>query len=208
MDIQKIDTRLRSSLPWRILGITVCLWVAGVIGFAGSSAYKDGVEIYDWTMLGLLLLGLPLAAGAIAYAAVLLGQKGRKLSLLMIIIFCTVMASLQIYNWNQYRIRAEERRTAQLNEDVKTARLAAEREKENAEDWRKFGETCRKDCEKLGDYTESCSIHCSHIRGQKIRMPKFSAAKEYCENKCGNYASKDCMISCLIDRVGPESEGN
>lgn len=103
MTIQELDIFLRSSLPWRTAGITVCLWIAGVIGFAGLAAYNDGLELYRWTMLGLLLVGLPIAIGATVYAAILLGKKGLKLAFFLIAIFGITIVLLMSYN--SYRVR-------------------------------------------------------------------------------------------------------
>jgi Tfp pilus assembly protein PilE len=200
MTIQKIDARFRSTLVWRAVGIAACLWVAGVIGFAGFAAYNDGLELYRWTMLGLLLLGLPAAVVAVSYAAILLGQKGRKIVITLIFISCIVIASLKIYSSYQSHVRAEERRVAQLAENAEMAKRTAAREAQYAEDWQNFEENCRKNCENLGDYTEMCPIHCSQRRGDKIRSKKWSEEKASCATQCAAYPDRICDRMCEMDR--------
>ena len=202
MAIQALDARFRSSLAWRAAGVTVCLWVAGVIGFAGLAAHSDGLELYRWTMLGLLLVGLPVAVGAVAYAAILLGQKGRKVTLLLIVLSGVAFASLQGYNSYQARVRAEEHRVAQLAEDAEMVKRAVAKEAQDSEDCQQFGATCTTACKNLGNYSKLCPAQCSQNRGDQIRRTKWSAEKASCATQCAADPNKYCDTICEMDRSG------
>ena len=202
MTIHKLDALFRSSLAWRAAGVVVCLWVAGVIGFAGFAAYNDGLELYRWTMLGLLLVGLPVAIGAITYAAALLGRSGRKFALLLVIISGVAVVTQQGYNLYQAHVRAEERRIAQLAEDAEMAKRALAERAQDAEDWLQFGVNCKDSCQSLGDYSELCPAQCSQIRGDNLRRIQWSTDKASCATQCAADPSKYCDIFCEMDRSG------
>ena len=202
MAIHTLDARFRSSLAWRAVGVVACLWVAGVIGFAGLAAHNDGLELYRWTMLGLLLVGLPVAVVAVAYAAVLLGRRGRKAAFLLIIVSGIAFALLQGYSSYQARVRAEDHRVAQLAEDAEMAKRAVAKEAQDARDWQQFGATCAKACENLGNYSKSCPVQCSQNRGDKIRRARWSAEKASCATQCAADPNKYCDIVCEMDRSG------
>lgn len=202
LTIRKIDTHLRSSLTWRAVGIAACLWVASVIGFAGFAAYSDGLELYRWTMLGLLLFGLPTALGAVSYAAILLGEEGRKKAMILIITSCVVIASLKIYISYQSHLQDEERRLAQLAEDAEMDKRRAAREAQLSEDLKNFAYICKKECQKLGYYTGICPMHCSQRMGDKVRRKKWSEEKASCATQCATYPDRICDRMCEMDRSG------
>lgn len=202
MSIQRLDTKLRSSLAWRAAGIAACLWIAGVIGFAGLAAHNDGIELYRWTMLGLLLVGLPIVAGAIAYATILLGGQGRKVVLLLIVLSGIAVASLLSYSSYQTRIRAEKQRAAQLAESAEMAKRAVAKEAQNADDWQQFGASCTKACQQLGNYSEFCPAQCSQHRANQIRRAKWSIDNASCATQCAADPNKYCEIICEMDREG------
>lgn len=118
MTIQKVDNFLKSSLLKRTFGIIVCLWITGVIIFAGFAAYEDGIELYRWTMLGLLLIGLPFALFSLGYATILLGSKGRKTVFFLIIIL--FLSTIAILGYEAYQSRFKREALTQDSVDTWT----------------------------------------------------------------------------------------
>lgn len=67
MNAKKFDTWIRHS-PWRRLSaLIVCIWISAIIAVAIYAAIEDGMQIYRWTMLGLLLIGVPTGLASIYY---------------------------------------------------------------------------------------------------------------------------------------------
>lgn len=98
MSLRSLDAKFRSAVTWRVLGVALCCWVAGVIAFAGLAAYDDRLELYRWTVLALLLVGVPMMIAAIAYAGILLGPKGRKWLIVTVISLAIGLAGLLAYD--------------------------------------------------------------------------------------------------------------
>ncbi len=62
----------------RAVAAASCFWVAGVLVVALWSAIENGLEFYSRVMLGLLVVGVPVAFSCIVYAACLLGSTALK----------------------------------------------------------------------------------------------------------------------------------
>lgn len=78
----------------RSAAITVCLWIAVIIGLAAWSAFDNDVELYDRTMLGLLLCGGPVVFASVIYAAVLSGKRTLKWLVALCIAVAAVLSVL------------------------------------------------------------------------------------------------------------------
>ncbi|HHA2483690.1 TPA: hypothetical protein ACOECJ_004238 [Stenotrophomonas maltophilia] len=84
----------------RSAAIAVCLWIAVVVGLAAWSAFDNDVELYDRTMLGLLLLGGPVVFASVIYAAVLSGKRALKW---LIALCIAVAAALSVLAYIQHK---------------------------------------------------------------------------------------------------------
>lgn len=196
MTIHTLNARLRSSVAWRAVGVAVCLWVSGVIGLAGWAAHSDGLKLYHWTMLGFLLIGPPLAIGALLYAASLLGQKVRKAALLFAILAGVTIALLQGYREYQSRVRAVEHRVAQIAENAAMAKRIAAKEMQDRIDWHQYGAACSIACVRRGNFSKFCAAQCSQHRGEQIRKVQWKADNASCATQCATDPNKYCDMIC------------
>ena len=183
--LQSLDLCFRSSIRWRAIGVALCAWIAGVIGFAGWAAYEDGLELYRWTILVLLLVGAPIAVAAIIYAAVLLGRKG---TLLLIALFGIAAGTRFAYETHQSDKRAKA-------EEVREARRVAARRAQERKDWEQFGAECTESCNRLSDHAFSCAADCSRRRGAEMREASYVACMAECRSDPHPYCQTMCQVA-------------
>ena len=147
MLLQSLDTFLRSSVRWRLIGITACGWLASVIAYACFNAYEDGIDSYSFTALSLLLIGVPTMLASIAYAAKLMGKT---------VLTSTLVAFIIILAFSQlYKERFRESPTRSANEHIVTPERKAR---------------CAKDC--IGDPNEYCQAACELFSPGGDKSPK------------------------------------
>lgn len=103
MFIQAFDEYLHATRLRRGLGILACIWIAGVTVMAGLAAYDDDIALYEVTSLTLLLLGVPAALLAMAYAARLLGSTGRWVVLSIVAVLVVLIVGNEGYEAHHSR---------------------------------------------------------------------------------------------------------
>lgn len=112
MDIRSADTWIRASGWRRAGGVLICLWVAGVVAAALMNAIYDELELYRWTMLGLLAFGVPIAIVALIYAGSLAGPKALKFAAACAVLL-TVATGFLVYLERRWETRESVRTTQQ-----------------------------------------------------------------------------------------------
>lgn len=187
MNFQSLDIHLRSSMVWRAVGVSLCCWIAGIVSLAGWAAYNDGLELYRWTMLALLLIGAPTSVAAIAYAASLLGRQVRKAILFLITLLCIAIGTMFGYDAHQASVRAKEQAAV-------VAKRAAAKVVQDHDDWQQFGTECVDTCTRLSDHSSTCAPECSERRGDEARRAKWKAENASCATQCAADPNPFCDL--------------
>ena len=94
---------LMSSWKFRIAGVLVLLWIAGVFVYA-AAAWEAELDAYSLQMMFLLIVGVPLGLAATVYAAVLAGARGTVVVLSVVALMCLVGTA---NHHRQKNVRAE-----------------------------------------------------------------------------------------------------
>lgn len=186
MWLQSLDRYLRSSVLRRVVGAIFCAWVVGVIGTAVWAAYEDGLELYRWTTLVLLLFGVPIAVLATVYGVVLLG---RRVVLVAVLLVGVIAGTRLAYETRQSNERAKAESVAEANR-IASVRAQDRRDRED------FGAECTASCDRLNDRSPLCINDCSRRRGAEVRRQRRQIAYQACAASCGSDADRYCLFAC------------
>lgn len=105
--------RLTEAREWieakqlrRVAAMAALAWIVFVISWALYAAHRDEMEVYRWTAMGLLLLGVPTCVTALFAFFYLLG---RKRSILLISCAAIAVGVWQSYAYVEQQQRDRER---------------------------------------------------------------------------------------------------
>ena len=138
--------RLTEAREWieakqlrRVAAMAALAWIVFVISWALYAAHRDEMEVYRWTAMGLLLLGVPTCVAALSAFLYLLGRK-RSVLLLS-------SAAIAVGVWQSYEYVEQQQRRAYYEELAEQHRLIRE-----AEDFALslHGAECQKQCGRRG----------------------------------------------------------
>lgn len=127
MQAKDLHAWVMSSGWRRAMAAAICAWIALIIGIALWSAIENELELYHRTMLGLLLVGVPVALCSVAYAGTVIGWRAAKWILTAIVAATLGLAAL---GWTMQQ-REEQARA------VEAARKASVKPP-SEEDWRRL----------------------------------------------------------------------